>query len=583
MLKKTNPSKLLFAMLMMCCARWAVAPPLVFPQSESKKLNLLIISSFSKDLPAQTAFESGLNQSLNYRQGAHNVFIEFMEIPRLNEENFKDNFAAFLTKKYQGINFDVVVCWASRAIGFLERNEKLFPRAHRIFIEDMAKNTEQVKKPANKKITLVVKDDYTASLAELIRLEHPNRLYVIGTSKDRGARLRTQQFREALDKVAPEIPVEYIFDQTLEQAASVLESVKAKDAAAFYLLLFSDGQGNAITPYDAAQYLTTRSKIPIYSFWESLMGSGIVGGYLVSVEKIGFLVGKTILSLNQSEVLNTLSSMRYVYDWEALKQWSIPKHMLARDALIIHRPPDILMAYRWHIIATLAVILGLATLSLFLNRALKLRNIAVHELAFERRNLEKTVEERTRELSQTNQELTDSEERYRSLSDAAIEGIAILERGTILEANNTLAKMFGYKTREFVGMTPMDLVIPAAREDIKHKTLSGYLEPYEIMGLKKDGTPIPVQIRARMFEYKGRLSRVAVIRDLTEQKKAEAEIKALRGILPICASCKKIKDDNGTWEHLEVYINQHSEAKLSHGLCPECAKKLYPDLAHEKK
>lgn len=56
------------------------------------------------------------------------------------------------------------------------------------------------------------------------------------------------------------------------------------------------------------------------------------------------------------------------------------------------------------------------------------------------------------------------------------------------------------------------------------------------------------------------------------------EIKTLRGIIPICASCKKIRDDNDSWQRIEKYISDHSEAEFSHGICPDCAKKLYPDL-----
>jgi hypothetical protein len=52
---------------------------------------------------------------------------------------------------------------------------------------------------------------------------------------------------------------------------------------------------------------------------------------------------------------------------------------------------------------------------------------------------------------------------------------------------------------------------------------------------------------------------------------------SLTGFLPICASCKKIRDDKGYWEQVEVYIRDHSEAEFSHGICPECMKKLYPD------
>jgi DNA-binding response OmpR family regulator len=63
-----------------------------------------------------------------------------------------------------------------------------------------------------------------------------------------------------------------------------------------------------------------------------------------------------------------------------------------------------------------------------------------------------------------------------------------------------------------------------------------------------------------------------------ELQQTLAEVKTLRGFLPICASCKKIRDDQGFWSEVESYITRHSEARFSHGICPDCAKRLYPDL-----
>ena len=65
---------------------------------------------------------------------------------------------------------------------------------------------------------------------------------------------------------------------------------------------------------------------------------------------------------------------------------------------------------------------------------------------------------------------------------------------------------------------------------------------------------------------------------IEELQQALAEIKTLRGIVPICASCKKIRDDAGFWQQVEVYVRDHSEAEFSHGICPECMKKLYPEF-----
>lgn len=65
------------------------------------------------------------------------------------------------------------------------------------------------------------------------------------------------------------------------------------------------------------------------------------------------------------------------------------------------------------------------------------------------------------------------------------------------------------------------------------------------------------------------------------QKAQMAEVNRLRGLLPICASCKKIRDDKGYWKQIEVYISDHSEAEFSHSICPKCAKELYPEIYEE--
>jgi hypothetical protein len=64
---------------------------------------------------------------------------------------------------------------------------------------------------------------------------------------------------------------------------------------------------------------------------------------------------------------------------------------------------------------------------------------------------------------------------------------------------------------------------------------------------------------------------------------ALSDVKELSGILPICASCKKIRDDEGYWQHVEEYLIRHTNAEFSHGLCKECTKKLYPQFEKEQK
>jgi hypothetical protein len=79
------------------------------------------------------------------------------------------------------------------------------------------------------------------------------------------------------------------------------------------------------------------------------------------------------------------------------------------------------------------------------------------------------------------------------------------------------------------------------------------------------------------------LSAFAFLVDQAAQRKAlSAEVKMLRGILPICSFCKNIRNDGSAWEPLEKYISEHSDAEFSHGLCPECAREHYPEFFDRK-
>lgn len=124
------------------------------------------------------------------------------------------------------------------------------------------------------------------------------------------------------------------------------------------------------------------------------------------------------------------------------------------------------------------------------------------------------------------------------------------------------------------------------------------LQPYLIiLTARGDKTDIVAGLAAGADDYLvkpydiGELhARVAVGRRLLEAhatlaKKVEElqqaldHVKTLRGIVPICACCKKVRDDQGYWDQVESYISRHSEARFSHGLCPGCTQKLYPEFA----
>lgn len=129
------------------------------------------------------------------------------------------------------------------------------------------------------------------------------------------------------------------------------------------------------------------------------------------------------------------------------------------------------------------------------------------------------------------QQIKESAERYRALAEATREGIVIHDGQRIVEANAAFGFLFGYQPAEIIGREPWDFIAPKAREDEIAKATSGSAEPYESVGLRSDGSHFPIEVCARTIAYQGRPTRVRLVRDLTAQKAAEADLRRERRLL----------------------------------------------------
>lgn len=89
---------------------------------------------------------------------------------------------------------------------------------------------------------------------------------------------------------------------------------------------------------------------------------------------------------------------------------------------------------------------------------------------------------------------------------------------------------------------------------------------------------VMARVQTHLTNYRLQRERKQMIADLEE---ALADVKTLSGLLPICAHCKKIRDDQGYWGQIEEYIQEHSNAQFSHGICPACIDQLYPELKNK--
>ncbi len=157
------------------------------------------------------------------------------------------------------------------------------------------------------------------------------------------------------------------------------------------------------------------------------------------------------------------------------------------------------------------------------------------------------------------QELLESEERFRILSNLSFEGILILKNGKVVDVNNSLAKMFGYSYEEALKIDFMKTIIPEKyHEIINEKKALNYIKPFEVEGKKKDGTVIPLEIVARIFAHDDKQYRVIAIRDITDRKRVQLELEnkneqlqisleSYRGLFDNASDAIFIQDKEGTF------------------------------------
>jgi PAS domain S-box-containing protein len=172
--------------------------------------------------------------------------------------------------------------------------------------------------------------------------------------------------------------------------------------------------------------------------------------------------------------------------------------------------------------------------------------------------------------------------------------------GTILQVNNAFAEMLGHPNGPTLSQRHASEFFLSPEEHANWRDAierEGTLLRHETQFRRADGALIWVEISARALRdgRSGTIFYEGSVEDITHRHNSERErdrlilelrdalkrVKRLSGLLPICSSCKKIRDDHGYWNQLEVYIQEHSDASFTHSFCPECVRRLYPEIFSE--
>ena len=209
--------------------------------------------------------------------------------------------------------------------------------------------------------------------------------------------------------------------------------------------------------------------------------------------------------------------------------------------------------------------------------------------------LEREAEERVR----TQAALRESEQRFQEfMNNSPVPAFIKDDYGRYLYVNRQVAEQFQKPVSEWIGRTDMDILPPEVARNLQENDLSVFND--EVTRVVEETTHTPGGSSRHWLSYKfllrdldgaKRLGGLSI--EITERKQAEqererlvgelqdalAQVKTLKGFLPICALCKNIRADEGYWQQIESYLCNHADVEFSHGICPKCLVELYPEFA----
>jgi len=170
--------------------------------------------------------------------------------------------------------------------------------------------------------------------------------------------------------------------------------------------------------------------------------------------------------------------------------------------------------------------------------------------------------------------------------------LAMDGRGRIIDINQAMLALLGAETEQVIGRPYTEVLKPWQEivDDFRQGTHVG-------TEIALGEQWFDLQVKPLSNRQGSAQGRIIILHDISQRKKMAAEreqlitslqhalskVKKLSGLLPICANCKKIRDDQGYWQDVAVYIRDHSEAEFTHGICPDCYTELYPELAQKRK
>lgn len=309
--------------------------------TENSEIKILVLLSFHDLLPWTESFKLGLKEARSKYGKRIQFYTENMDMQRLTKSLSDAEWAAYLSKKYQAVQFDAAIADSNKASLFLRQ----YGRQLLGDIPHVYHSVTHIEgSPLSKALKLQFGDAIEKTLQMALQQNnHAEQIVIVGG--------QNRMTRNILNILLPLIEKHSTLKVTILQDHSVAElqeklSALSKNSVVFYGLLFKDKTGKKLVPKEVLATIAKNSNAPIYSFSSSMLGTGMVGGHLLDGATSAFQATNAVMDyLEEGAFKKTYATLKTIIDWQALTKYGIDTKSIEEDAIITNKPVSLLERY----------------------------------------------------------------------------------------------------------------------------------------------------------------------------------------------------------------------------------------------
>ncbi len=362
---------------------------------ELKEVNILYLSSWNQDMPWQTNINKFVKSKLDGDHRNINFYSEYLDAARFSHHDYHSELKQYLRAKYK-TEPDLVITQSDPATIFIKNSPDIFSNSKKFYVN----SNFEVSSQDSEFQVLNVQEDFAKSISEAIRVTQATEVYIIGDSSQDDGAIRLANIRNSEQYIDQKVSFHYLIDLPFKELIQTVSNL-GDNSVIFYALIYKRGD-HKITPFEGAQILSQHASRPIFTHWDSLIGSGVLGGYLVSGEALGVAIydniDRFVSGDKSTHAKNPDLAKQYIYDWQEVVRWDIDANYWHEEVILENKPPSIYEQFKLQVILAALTTAALISLVVSLVVVNIKRKVTLKELNIERSSLEEKVAQRTQEL-----------------------------------------------------------------------------------------------------------------------------------------------------------------------------------------